>query len=177
MPRKQNKIKLLIGMLAVALAALIAVSALRAPEADAPAAQGQASAYGAEVAENTAILYFLPTCPHCHDAMAFIDGTLAKEPAFAGMRVVKLDVGTLKGDELQKFKDLGTNAVPALVLGEEVVIGFDTPEGVGEKYRALLARTVPEAAAPEPTPAATAAEVTKAPAPAAKKAPTAGAKK
>ena len=45
-------------------------------------------------------LYFSPTCPHCHHAMEYIDGTLAKK--YKDLKIEKIDLSDKKNIDLFK---------------------------------------------------------------------------
>lgn len=82
-------------------------------------------------------LYFMPTCPHCHNAINFIDSELK------GVSVEKIDV-TKGGKNLERFNDQLTKCnftsrgVPLMVVKGKCLQGF-APE-VGEEVKKILGK-------------------------------------
>ena len=71
-------------------------------------------------------LYFSPTCPHCHHAMEYIDGTLVKK--YKDLKVVKVDLSDKKNIDLFK-KTLEkckytSGFVPVMVINGKCFQGY-----------------------------------------------------
>jgi glutaredoxin len=71
-------------------------------------------------------IYYSPTCPHCHHAMEFLDGTLVKE--MPGISVEKINVTEEKN--LNAFRDAlkkceyTSGGVPVLVVKGKCFQGY-----------------------------------------------------
>lgn len=76
--------------------------------------------------EKKVILYSQPTCPPCFQAKAW----LADEEIPFEVRDIRE-----KQEYLEELVNLGANATPAFVIGDEVVLGFNK-----DKIRAALAK-------------------------------------
>jgi hypothetical protein len=117
--------------LAVALAAVFVLLQLRPAESPAPASSL------AWQHDGRLHVFFLPDCPHCHDAIAFLKGR-------PGIDLVLHDVSTPASERLFRMvadqhqiaeQDLG---VPLFVFGDRYLIGFDTAETTGSELLALV---------------------------------------
>ena len=103
-------------LLALVVALLAGVGLLAAPGADAAAADEQVEID----------LYGLSTCPHCRAARAFLEDLSAEVPE------VRYRYHDLSGDpaaqreyaQVVESRGGTTGAVPAIVLGERLWIGF-----------------------------------------------------
>jgi glutaredoxin len=117
--------------LAIALAVVFVLLQLRVPESPEPASPL------AWQHDGRLHVFFLPDCPHCHDAIAF----LQRRPE---IDVVLHDVSTPASERLFRMvadqhgieaQDLG---VPLFVFGDRYVMGFDAAETTGAKLLALV---------------------------------------
>lgn len=72
-------------------------------------------------------IYSTPTCGYCHQAKAFLDER--------GVRYTDYDVSRDQMAAQEMVKLTGQMGVPVIVVGGEVIIGFDRP-----RLEALLAR-------------------------------------
>ncbi|MDR1071188.1 MAG: glutaredoxin family protein [Rickettsiales bacterium] len=94
-------------------------------------------ACGSDSGASDVTLYFMPTCPHCHNAINFIDTELK------GVSVEKIDV-TKGGKNLERFNDQLTKCnftsrgVPLMVVKGKCLQGF-APE-VGEEVKKILGK-------------------------------------
>ncbi len=87
-------------------------------------------------------VFFLPDCPHCHDAIEFLK-TQSK------IEFLLHDVSTRANQALLStvarrhgISDLG---VPLFVFGSHYLMGFDTAETTGRELLALVAQQTPTA--------------------------------
>jgi glutaredoxin len=70
--------------------------------------------------ETTMELFYLPTCPHCHKVINWIEGhDLTDKFNF-------IDVSASEEAGIQLEKVSGQDGVPCLVAGDQVIVG-DTP--------------------------------------------------
>ena len=87
--------------------------------------------------KDTVTIFYSPTCPHCHHLMKFVDSTLVKL-----YPTIKFD---LKNTQESKnmhtwntFKqdaglDLQNYGVPQTYIGDDLILGFGTPETTGKQ--------------------------------------------
>lgn len=91
-------------------------------------------------------LYHSHTCPHCHEAIAFIDTELKIE--FPETDVRKMELTEIPADRQKAFMEFAEKnditGVPVLKRGERFIVGFHKNKNVKEKYRALFAGTLSE---------------------------------
>lgn len=64
-------------------------------------------------------VYSLPACPHCRNAKAYLDQK--------GIRYKDIDVGANKEAAKEMIAISGSRNVPVIVIGNEIVVGFDQP--------------------------------------------------
>ncbi len=71
-------------------------------------------------------LIYSPTCPHCHNAMKFIDGDLKAKYKNVNFEYVNVQTndGLKKYKELVKKHNIKTNGVPVAIIGSTVILGF-----------------------------------------------------
>ena len=98
-------------------------------------------ALAAEVASPPAIVVFVREgCAHCEAAKSFL-GELALERP--GLRVSFIDIRR-EHDALARLREISRNAgiaqpgVPTILVGAEVIIGFETPATTGLQIRSVL---------------------------------------
>lgn len=108
------------------------------------------AAAAGEAAQPTEIEAFVSEgCPHCEAARAFLAELGRERP---GLRVSFVDVRR-SPDALARLKELSRNAgiaqpgVPAIRIGTELIVGFDTAATSGAQIRAALDQARPPAAA------------------------------
>ncbi len=63
-------------------------------------------------------IFTTPTCPACRQAKEYLSNK--------GVNFKELDVSSDAGARKTMFEKSGRLAVPTLLIGEEVIIGFDT---------------------------------------------------
>lgn len=80
---------------------------------------------GAASAANVT-LYYSPTCPHCHHAREFIEGTLVYEyPTISVTQVNVMDEANLPAfQEVLKKCEYESGGVPVMVIGEKCFQGY-----------------------------------------------------
>lgn len=92
---------------------------------------------GGEVVE----LYHSHGCPHCRDAIAFIDETLQAE--FPQMSIRKMELSEISAEQRGAFmkfaEENNITGVPVFKYGEKFIVGFNA-----EKYRRLMDGTLEE---------------------------------
>lgn len=92
---------------------------------------------GGEVVE----LYHSHGCPHCRDAIAFIDETLQAE--FPQMNIQKLELSEISAEQRGAFmkfaEENNITGVPVFKYGEKFVVGFNAAQ-----YRRLMDGTLEE---------------------------------
>ena len=86
------------------------------------------------------ILIYSDRCPHCHDAIEFIEKHI--EPKFKDLTIKKYDVRTSEGNKIfkeyvKKFNVTGGYGVPFVVIGDNYQMGF-AGDLTGEKYINLI---------------------------------------
>lgn len=69
------------------------------------------------MSEKKVVMYSQPTCGVCHTAKSYLESK--------GVEVEDLDVTTDTEARRALVEDLKSQATPTLVIGEEVLIGFD----------------------------------------------------
>ncbi|MBN1783822.1 MAG: hypothetical protein JW812_02550 [Alphaproteobacteria bacterium] len=88
----------------------------------------------------TADLFYSPTCPHCHDAMRFIDAKLKKE--YPNVNIVRHNVFISSEGDMMKEKALELGiarlGVPLFIVGDDFVSGFGSDETTGDEYRTAI---------------------------------------
>ena len=62
-------------------------------------------------------VYSTPTCPHCHRAKDFLKGR--------AVEFEEIDVTTDRSRVEEMVKISGQMGVPVIVVGDEVIVGFD----------------------------------------------------
>lgn len=84
-------------------------------------------------------LFYLDTCPHCHEELKFLDKIKGDYP---NLEVVKFEVSKdFKNQNLfqqvnDKFSLQG--GVPVTVIGDQHFLGFDNEKGLGTEIKKLL---------------------------------------
>lgn len=86
-------------------------------------------------------LFWTSTCPHCVHAKAFLETIAANEP---GVKLRRLELSTNKAhdrafDALIKHFKIEPPAVPLILIGDEVFVGFDTDETSGTELLSAIA--------------------------------------
>lgn len=86
--------------------------------------------------------FYLDTCPHCHEQMEFHETLLEKYP------YLRIEMHELSGSNAreiylnfaERFDELDSIriATPATVIGDEVLVGFDSPEGIGKVIEDMI---------------------------------------
>jgi len=90
-------------------------------------------------------LFVSEGCPHCAVARAFLDELARERP---GLNVTIIDLPS-NADALVRLRELSRTAgitrpgVPTTRIGNELIVGFDTPETTGARIRAALDHTGP----------------------------------
>ena len=93
---------------------------------------------GQVLAEETVKLYFFygSTCPHCHEAKAFLDQLKGK---YQNLEIISYEVFNSQGNAsiFKKFLAVAdkeeTIQVPAIFIGEETIIGYANEEITGSE--------------------------------------------
>lgn len=83
------------------------------------------------------ILFYSPTCPHCHHAMEFLDKKIA--PKYKDLTITKYNTSTKVGANYyfhyaKKLNMENAGAVPLAVFGDKYELGFGSDETTGKKY-------------------------------------------
>ncbi len=83
------------------------------------------------------VLFYSPTCPHCHHAMEFLEKEIA--PKYGDLTITKYNTSTKVGANyyFHYAKKLGienAGAVPLAVFGDKYELGFGSPDTTGKKY-------------------------------------------
>lgn len=91
------------------------------------------SARGSEV---EMILFYSPSCPHCHAAIEFLDNKVV--PKYPELKITKHNTSTRVGANYyiyykKKLKFDG-NGVPVAVFGDKYEMGFGTEDTTGKTY-------------------------------------------
>ena len=79
------------------------------------------------------LVFFLPTCPHCHDALKFLDG-LAKQLANPELAIVPVSVSDQKYVVEGMVSDLGISLVPYLDPSKSARTAYAFKQGVPEVF-------------------------------------------
>ncbi len=117
-----------------------------APEFDVVGLDGKTHVTLAELAGKVVVLvFFLPTCPHCHDALKFLDG-LQKQLANPELAIVSVSVSEKKYVVEEMVSDLGIALVPYLDPTKAAQKAFAFRQGVPEifvidRQRRVVSRT------------------------------------
>jgi glutaredoxin len=88
-------------------------------------------------------LFHSKTCPHCKEEIAFIE-TLQEEYPQIELRMHEITPSRKTKSDVNLFKQVGetlnvaATRVPFLVIGHEVVVGFNSPEGTGETIKRVV---------------------------------------
>jgi glutaredoxin len=122
-------------IIAVALAVLAAIFFI------ARGARGEAKA--------EMLLFYIPTCPHCHKAMEFLDKIAPKYP---DLKITKYNASTRSGANyyMHYKKKLGFpgDGVPVAIFGDSYELGFGSDADSGARYvssiETLLNSNLPE---------------------------------
>ena len=88
-------------------------------------------------------------CPHCDAAKTFLGELVRERP---GLRVRFADIrrdpeALARLIELSRKAGIERPGVPAMLIGAELIVGFDTPASTGAQIRSALDRARPSAAA------------------------------
>ena len=91
------------------------------------------------------LVFFLPTCPHCHDALKFLDG-LQKQLANPELVIVPVSVSDKKYVVEEMVGDLGISLVPYLDPSKSAEKAYAFRQGVPEifvidRQRRVVSRT------------------------------------
>jgi peroxiredoxin len=91
------------------------------------------------------LVFFLPTCPHCHDALKFLDG-LQKQLANPELVIVPVSVSDKKYVVEEMVGDLGISLVPYLDPSKSAQKAYAFRQGVPEifvidRQRRVVSRT------------------------------------
>jgi predicted CXXCH cytochrome family protein len=91
------------------------------------------------------LVFFLPTCPHCHDALKFLDG-LQKQLANPGLAIVAVSVSDKKYVVEEMVSDLGISLLPYLDPSKSAQQAYAFRQGVPEifvidRQRRVVSRT------------------------------------
>jgi len=91
------------------------------------------------------LVFFLPTCPHCHDALKFLDG-LAKQLADPRLAIVPVSVSDKKYVVEEMVSDLEISLVPYLDPDKSARTAYAFKQGVPEIFvidtkRRVVSRT------------------------------------
>ncbi|MGN0929892.1 MAG: hypothetical protein ACI4N3_04590 [Alphaproteobacteria bacterium] len=82
------------------------------------------------------ILFYSPSCPHCHAAMEFLDNKVA--PKYPELKITKHNTSTRVGVNYylyyKKKLNFDGNGVPVAVFGDKYEIGFGTEDTTGKTY-------------------------------------------
>ncbi|MEX2205188.1 MAG: redoxin domain-containing protein [Myxococcota bacterium] len=79
------------------------------------------------------LVFFLPTCPHCHDALKFLDG-LQKQLANPELAIVAVSVSEAKYVVEEMVTDLGLSLVPWLDPTKSARTAYAFKQGVPEIF-------------------------------------------
>ena len=81
------------------------------------------------------LLFYAPTCPHCHKAIEFLDKIEAKYP---NLKITKYNTSTRTGANYymyyKKKLNFEGNGVPVAVFGDKYELGFGSEENSGKIY-------------------------------------------
>lgn len=94
------------------------------------------------------IVFVRDGCPHCADAEEWIEsGLLVERPSLdVEIHDVAHDPAALaRLREIAATRGMSAISVPTFVIGERVLVGFDSGETTGAQIRAMLARATTEA--------------------------------
>ena len=89
-------------------------------------------------------LFYLTTCPHCHDEIEFLKEYEKEEE----ISVKKFEVTNSKNRQLwsRVGNKIGAEvgSVPLTVIGDQFILGFDKPETTGEEIKDLVTKAKEE---------------------------------
>ncbi|UCG09846.1 MAG: glutathione S-transferase N-terminal domain-containing protein [Dehalococcoidia bacterium] len=71
------------------------------------------------MAEPKVVIYSTPTCPHCRRAKEYLTGK--------GIAYVDHNVAEDREKAREMIQKSGQMGVPVIVIGDEIVVGFDQP--------------------------------------------------
>ncbi len=117
-----------------------------APDFDVVDLEGKAHVTLDQLAGKVVVLvFFLPTCPHCHDALKYLDG-LQKQLANPDLAIVSVSVSEKKYVVEEMVDDLGISLVPYLDLNRRAQKAYGFKQGVPEIFvidrnRRVVSRT------------------------------------
>ena len=82
------------------------------------------------------ILFYSPTCPHCHKALEFLDKIT---PEYKDITITKYNTSTSSGANYYfhytRKLNINTTAVPLAIFGgKNYELGFGSEETTGQKY-------------------------------------------
>lgn len=81
------------------------------------------------------ILFYSPSCPHCHDAIAFLDKIA---PSYPELKITKHNVSTKTGVNYYMYYknklNFSSNGVPVAVFGDKYELGFGDEDTSGKIY-------------------------------------------
>lgn len=82
------------------------------------------------------ILFYSPSCPHCHAAIEFLDNNVV--PKYPELKITKHNTSTRVGANYymyyKKKLNFDGNGVPVAVFGNKYEMGFGTADTTGKKY-------------------------------------------
>lgn len=91
-------------------------------------------------------IYYLPTCTYCHKAMDFLDGEEMSTMMGGTVKVNKIDISSLSGSKLFKqnlaSRDIKAKGVPTIIIGDEVMVGFDDKDFTREECRKKIKKFI-----------------------------------
>lgn len=97
---------------------------------------------GATAPATELVLFSRTGCPHCEEAERYLTALQARTPGLVvTQRKVDVDADArAQLERLAQARGLTVVGVPALLVGDELLFGFDRAETTGRRIEALLAR-------------------------------------
>lgn len=81
------------------------------------------------------VIFYSPSCPHCHDALKFLDSI---EQKYKNLKITKYNTSKTSGANYYfhytKKLNLNTSGVPLAVFGDKYELGYGTDDTTGQKY-------------------------------------------
>ena len=81
------------------------------------------------------IIFYSPVCPHCHDALEFLDKI---SPNYKDLKITKYNTFTKTGinyyQHYTKKLNIDSNGVPIAIFNDKYELGFGNEETTGKKY-------------------------------------------
>ncbi len=96
--------------------------------------------------ENTIYLFYGEECPHCHEEMEFLKTI---ETEFPDLNIMKYEVWHNEENnalfmQMVEDKKVSSLGVPALFVGEELIIGYSSEETTGQEIRSAILKLMGE---------------------------------